>query len=192
MSAPASWTDAITKLSRRLDTAFGEVGRMLELPDRTLQFRPADNAWTIVEIAEHVTLTNHYLLILVDKIAGKARSRSARSSAGPPPLSRFDHLERLAGPDVAWESPEHMRPTGSCGVGEIRKRLAGQRERSQSLLREFPCGEGTLHSIRMSVVGPGERLGLYQFVHFIALHAERHAGQMQRNRRAATHEGIQP
>lgn len=185
MSETADWPETIASLGRRIARAFERISSALELPARALQFRPAEGVWTIVEIAEHVSLTNHYLLLLVDKIARKVRTRAAQALADPPSLSRFHHLERLATPDFRWESPVHMRPTGKCSVDEIRERLARQQDQVLSLLREFPRGEGALHDIRMSVVGPDERLDLYQFVHFIALHAERHAEQMQRNLLAA-------
>jgi hypothetical protein len=181
----AGWTHVIATLAGRIDRSFQHIFDALALPSRSLQFRPSPGAWTILEIAEHVTLTNHFLLLLVEKIAQRARRRSGAGELDPPPPSRFDALERLALPDFRWESPEHMRPSGSLDANSVCERLASQRDRVLTLLREFPCGEGALHRIRMSVVGPDERLDLYQFVGVIALHAERHAEQARRNAIAA-------
>lgn len=178
------WTRQIAQLSVAMDGALEAVAQRVEGPDRCLQFRPTDGAWTIVEIAEHVSLANHYLLILVDKIAAKARVRAPQTRGAYPSPSPLEPLERLASHAFHWESPRHMVPTGRERPGAIRERLAAQRRRMHALLGEFPRGEGTLHRIRMSVVGPSERLDLYEFLYLIALHAERHAEQMRRNEEA--------
>jgi hypothetical protein len=44
----------------------------------------------------------------------------------------------------------------------------------------MPGGQGSLHRIRMSVVGDDDRLDLYQFLAVLALHLERHAAQARR------------
>ena len=40
--------------------------------DHLKHYRPKDGGWTIAEILEHIALTSHFLLILIDKGANKA------------------------------------------------------------------------------------------------------------------------
>ena len=75
-----------------------------------------------------------------------------------------------------------MRPTGLADGREVARTIESQRDRALALLAEFPRGEGTLHKIRMSVVQGDDRLDLYQYVHVLALHAERHVRQLRERR----------
>jgi len=136
--------------------------------------------WSPLEVAEHVALTNRFLWILVDKIAIKARSKLARGEVPPSTAPIVSILELVARRDFRWESPLHMLPTGAVPLGAVRATLAAQRETAGAYLAEMPAGEGSLCTIKMSVVGPEARLDLYQFLAFAALHLERHTLQMQR------------
>ncbi len=187
MSETGGWARLVESLSGRVDRSFGAIERSLDLPAAVRIVRLTPTSWTIREIAEHVTRTNQFLLLLVEKIGDKVRRRLARAGepVEAPALPRFDRLDLLADRRFRWDSPDHMRPTGSVDDRTIRASLAEQRGRAARALREFPRGEGTLHTIRMSVVGPDARLDLYEFVYVIALHAERHAAQIERVRRAA-------
>ena len=77
-----------------------------------------------------------------------------------------------------WETPDHMRPTGSLTTPETVALLSAQRRRALGLLARARDGAGALHAISMSVAGA--RLDLYQLLAFVALHMERHAWQMDR------------
>lgn len=177
MSASA-WRRETGALARRLSRAFGEIQRRLRDGGDALERPPGPRAWSALEIAEHVALTNHHLLLLVRKIAARARAKIARGEEPPSEPSRLDHLEGLAARDFAWTSPEHMLPAGQATPREIAGTLLEQRRRSLALLASMRDGEGSLHAISMSVVG--ERLDLYQYLALIALHMERHADQMDR------------
>jgi hypothetical protein len=96
----------------------------------------------------------------------------------------LEGLRAVSDPSLRWAHPEHMTPSGRVTREELRARLAEQAAECARLLRELPSGEGHLHRIRMSVL-PGEnRLDLYQYLAFLALHSARHREQMQRNARA--------
>ena len=58
-------------------------------------YRPADSGWTILEILEHISLTSHFLLILIDKGTDKAL-RNVKGGALEESLSAFDcKLDKL-------------------------------------------------------------------------------------------------
>jgi len=176
-----AWSRAAAALEAHLAGAFEALDANLASAAAALDFRPAAGAWSIREIGEHVTLVDHFLLVLADKIARKSLRRVARGDAWPVGEPRFEHLARLARRELRWPHPEHMAPTGEPDVAAIRARLSADLGRCQALLAELPRGEGTLHRIRMSVVEGDDRLDLYQFLEVIALHAQRHARQMARN-----------
>jgi hypothetical protein len=177
----SAWRTFTEERSRELASALESVRAELRSPRERLVFRSAPDAWTNLEIGEHVALVDRYLLILADKIAKKSSARRARGERPADQPSRIDHLEKLASRDFRWPAPEHMRPTGHASPAEIDAELAAQIERGACLLAAMPEGEGSLHTIRMSVVGADDKLDLYQFLCVIELHARRHARAMRRN-----------
>jgi len=177
----SAWPAFVGDLARRLDACFADVRERASASADRLAHRASERAWSNLEIAEHVVLVDRYLLILADKIAEKSRRRAARGEAliGAPP--RLEALEKLASSAFEWHAPAHMIPTGALSSAEIDERLRAQHARCAELLASMPNGEGSLHHIRMSVVGGDDRLDLYQFLVVIALHMERHARAMRRN-----------
>ena len=169
-----SWREEIPRLARRLARAFDGIEERLARPLR----RTGAAGWSAAEVAEHVALANHYLLLLAEKAAAKGIARRARGTPLHPEASSWERLERIAERDFAWESPEHMRPSGSITAREAAAMLRVQRRRALRLLERTRDGSGALHTISMSVAGT--RLDLYQILAFVALHMERHARQMDR------------
>lgn len=178
-----SWPEHTSALAERLARSLGAVLAWLDEDAPLLDHRPAPSAWNAREVCEHVALTNRFLLILVEKIAQRSRVRFERGDVPPAAPSPVAHLTELATRDFRWSHPEHMTPRGEHDTGAVRAELERQLAAARALLAELPSGEGALHRIRMSVVGgEDDRLDLYQFLAIVALHAERHVRQMERNR----------
>ena len=173
-----TWRGGTGHLAVRLVRAFGCIESLLARPAWDLERRPAAGGWSAAEVAEHVALTNHHLLLLVEKIADRARTRAERGELPTEAVSPTGDLARIAERGFRWESPEHMVPRGSATPRELARTLRGQRRRCLAPLLAMREGEGALHAISMSVVGA--KLDLYQFLTVIALHLERHAAQMER------------
>jgi hypothetical protein len=167
----------IAALGLRVAAAFDALDTALE---RAAHAPPPAEGWSATEIAEHVGLTNRFLYILVDKLVAKCRRRIASGAALPSALGDGEMLERIAEREFRWEAPTHMLPRGTATLPDSRALLREQARRAAAWLAEFPHGEGALHTIRMRVVGDDVRLDLYQFLAFVALHAERHARQALR------------
>lgn len=177
--SPADWGAAADRTAHRLARASLAIEARLRAPSGILARRPTESgAWSALETAEHAALVNHHLLLLVEKIAERARKKRSEGVAPPAEVSPIDDLEKLSARSFAWESPEHMLPAGLATAPEIARALAGQRRRCLALLREMRDGTGALHAISMSVVG--SKLDLYQYAALIALHMERHVRQMDR------------
>lgn len=186
------WPATINALRDRLSSTFEPLIGLARSDAPWLEARPEPEGWTGAEVLEHVVLTDHFLLRLVHKIGDKAAMRAARGDAWPTAPPEFDHLEAIAAREHSWPHPEHMTPTGTLGLDEIARRLGEDLAVARDWLDRQPSGEGTLHRIRMSVVGDAgaedDRLHLYHFLAVIELHARRHGAQLARLQAAAQRE----
>jgi hypothetical protein len=129
-------------------------------------------------------LTNHYLLILIEKGADKALRASSTTSVSGLQLENYSLVNpamlEIAQPDAfTWERPEHHQPTGQTPMQEVRRTMRDQLEQYLYILDLLPNGEGILHRTTMSVNNLG-KLDVYQYLYFLALHAQRHIQQMNK------------
>lgn len=187
--AEAPYLRTVAEVRGTIRSAFGEADGWFDRPSEARAFRPADGGWTVDEILEHVTLTNHYLMLVIRKSAEKARARGARQGRvmqGESDLRLLDPIgvRRL----FAWPRPDHMVPTGKTSPGEVRSLMRQQVDECDGILGRLGGGEGSLHRVRMSVNDSG-RLDVYQWLMFLALHARRHLAQMAANEAAWMLEG---
>lgn len=53
----------IQRVHADLNAIFDRIDTYFDLDDAVRQFRPAINEWSINEILEHITLTNHFLML---------------------------------------------------------------------------------------------------------------------------------
>ena len=173
----------IAVINAALTHAFDQLAAWFEAPAAVRAHRPAQGGWTIDEILEHVGLTNHYLLILIEKAADKAlrnphgldlATELARPGADAARLQAIGQHRSFA-----WVRPAHMEPTGTTPPAEVAALLREQLHRCQLVLARLPNGEGVLHRTTMSVNELG-KLDVYELVHFLAQHAARHLTQIER------------
>lgn len=171
---------SLTGVTAQVDTWFDK-------PETLRQYRPANGGWTIDEILEHTSLTSHFLLKLIDKGATKALR-----NANPEDLAREldqyvferDKLDEIGlYKSFKWVRPEHMEPTGTANLEEVRRLIQTQRDRCLHWLDQMPNGEGVLYKTTMSVNNLG-KIDVYQYIYFLAQHAKRHVTQMERNEQA--------
>jgi hypothetical protein len=169
-------TVAIVRTS--LIDVFADVDGWFERPANERAFRRASQRWTIDQVLEHVSLTNHFLMLTLRKAVEKAVHRAALGQPIPEGDSDLQRLEAIGlRGSFPWIRPEHMEPSGRTTSAEIRATLHGQRDECLALLEQLSQGEGALCQLRMSVNGLG-RIDLYQWLYFLAQHARRHLQQM--------------
>ena len=156
-----------------------------ELEDELKNYRPNDGGWTISEILEHIVLTSHYLLILIDKGTNKAL-RNIENNNLPELIENFD--DRLTNIDqigihksFEWIRPAHMEPKGEKSAFEIKKDMITQFTRCLNYLDKLKNGEGLLFKTTMTVNKLG-KINVYEYIYFLSKHAERHIGQMIENK----------
>lgn len=148
-------------------------------------YRPENQAWTISEILEHISLTSHFLLILIDKGRSKAL-RNIQNLSLAEELQNFHYdLEKLNEIGVhqsfEWVRPEHMEPQNDKSEFEVKNTLILQLNRCLSYLEELKNGEGLLYQTTMTVNDLG-KLNVYEYIYFLSKHAERHISQIEANK----------
>ena len=177
--APTAW---ITEISQKLTAAFGLLDGWFAAPVPLRGYHPANGGWTIDEILEHVALTNHYLLILIEKGAAKALKNTHGLDLATELASRQSaraRLDKISQPGAfKWMRPDHMAPQGLQSGAEVAATLRQQLQQCLAVLGRLPNGEGVLHRITMSVNDLG-RMDVYDFAYFLAKHAERHLAQIE-------------
>lgn len=173
----------IADLNAKLTADFGRLSEWLAAPAPVRAYRPTSGGWSVDQILEHVALTNHYLLILIEKGATKALKNAHGLDLAAEWANRQSvraHLDEIGQPGAfAWVRPEHMEPRGLKSGPEVAATLQEQLQQCQAVLARLPHGEGVLYRTTMSVNDLG-KLDVYDFVYFLAKHIERHVFQMEK------------
>ena len=172
-----------------LDATFSKLDQWFDRPLELLHFQP-DKGWTIAQVLEHVHLTNHFLLLTLNKQATRAVERANRGDAIPQESSDLEALNVIGiRGSFSWERPEHMEPTGDVSLSEIRQRLCEQKESCLQLLERLDNGVGRLVEVTMSVNQLG-KIDLNQWAYFLVQHARRHLDQLAEIENSANQNGI--
>jgi len=176
----------IGEIRQTLVYVFDEIDTWFEKPEEVRMYQPQTGGWTIDQILEHISLTSHFLLILIDKGARKALDNRHKANLEAE-LAKYiferDKLDEIGiHQSFEWIRPEHMEPAGQKTPAEIRYLIREQRQRCLNHLDQVPDGEGILYKTTMTVNNPG-KIDVYEYIYFLAKHAERHITQMQRNER---------
>jgi hypothetical protein len=171
-----------TETEKFLRAEIDEVFSIAEKYYESLSGTPAppvpEGEWDHGLTLEHIYLVNHYLLILIEKMAAKARRAAETNSISQaedyslisPPL------KEIADPaSFEWEAPAHMEPTGNMTPEESLARIREQKCRLLEVLDSLPDGAGVGVKMMMSVNSIG-RIDLYQYIYFLLQHIRRHIG----------------
>jgi hypothetical protein len=174
----------MTHIRNQLRTARGQIDAWFDADSSFLDFVPLSGGWNGREILEHVVLTQHFLLKLIDKAGEKALQNINRLeleqelAAFAPDFSK---LEQVGLPSAfVWERPEHMEPTGTAPLERIRADFHAQIDRCVAWLGRLPNGEGVLYRTTLSVRELG-KITVYEYLLFLSLHALRHGVQLEGN-----------
>jgi len=182
------YNHTIERVRAALTGTFAEADIWFDRPEPLRSFRPSDGGWTIDEILEHITLTSHFLMIVIRNSTRKALKRAAEATI-PLRESDLDLLEPIGRRGTfTWARPEHMIPTGTVPGEEVRKTMREQLTECLGFLDQLSGGEGSLFKVRMSVNDSG-KLDVYQWLYFLAQHARRHIAQMEENEREGMDSG---
>lgn len=157
-----------------------------KIDDEVKRYRPSDGGWDILEILEHVALTSHFLLILIDKGTEKAL-KNIKNLSLDEVEKEFEYdlrkIERVGiHKSFEWVRPEHMEPKKEKSEEGIKEELIDQMRRCLNQLKRLEKGEGLLYKTTMSVDNLG-KINVYEYIYFLSKHGERHLQQIEENKR---------
>lgn len=175
--------DTIRHIIDTLYNTFDEVYTWFDKPTELQNYLPINNGWSITQILEHIGLTNHFLLILIEKGKRKALKNIHNLNLEIELLNYTfggDSLNEV-GKHLSfdWIRPEHMEPTGAKTLPEVQTQLEAQLKQCLQVLAELPNGEGILYKTTMTVNHLG-KIDVYEYIYFLAMHAQRHIEQMKK------------
>ncbi len=173
----------VNKIFNELTTTFEEIENWFDISEDLADYNPKKGGWSIRKVLEHVSLTNHFLLILIKKGTLKSLEK-AKTTSFSEILNDYDldwgALTQIAQhKSFVWNRPEHMEPTGNLDFGVISNKLQCQLNECLGYLNQLKYGEGVLHKTMMTVNGL-EKIDVYHYILFLAQHARRHLAQMKK------------
>ncbi len=161
-----------------LCSIFAQVDAWFDRDEPLRQFNPASGGWSIDKILEHILLTNHYLMLTLNKWAKIAAQRARRGVPSPDGESDLERLVIIGERgSFGWTRPEHMEPKGILSSSEVRIALHQQLGGCLISLERLRDGVGALCRVTMTVNDLG-KIDLYQWLYFLAQHARRHLHQL--------------
>ena len=177
-------TNIIIEIKEFLITSFNEIDLWFDKDPKVRKYTPEDNGWTIDQILEHIGLTNHFLLILIDKGTKKALANISKLDIEKELKEYIFQRDKLTEiglhKSFNWIRPEHMEPKSEKTIVEIRQQLKGQLNICLAYLEQLKNGEGILFKTTMSVNDLG-KIDVYEYIYFLAQHGKRHITQMLKN-----------
>jgi hypothetical protein len=173
------YQSTIQQVNTKLTETFDHLDYYFDLSEEIRAYHYSPDEWSIDEILEHITLTSHYLMIVIknsrDKVLKRVKIQSVIGDE-----SDLETIIRIGDPDAfAWMRPEHMEPTRAKPMNEVRQTMRSQQRECLAILAQLSNGEGSLHKVRMSVQALG-KLDVYQWLFFLAQHAKRHTIEIER------------
>lgn len=174
----------ITEISDYLTTTFDAVDTWFDKDEMLRRYQPANGGWTINQVLEHIGLTNHFLLILIEKGTRKALQNvnqlDLQKELGHYVFHRDQLTEVGIHQSFEWIRPAHMEPNGEKTLDEVRLQLKEQVQQCFGFLDQLKNGEGVLYKTTMTVNNLG-KIDVYEYIYFLAQHAQRHIMQMMKN-----------
>jgi uncharacterized damage-inducible protein DinB len=174
----------ISEITIFLNKTFSEIDQWFEKEKDIRNYKPKSGGWTIDQVLEHIALTNHFLLILIDKGTNKALQNIHQLVLEDELKNYVFHRDKLdeigLHKSFPWIRPEHMEPKGEKTLEEVRATLKEQLNQCISYLEKLKNGEGVLFKTTMSVNALG-KIDVYEYLYFLAQHGQRHVTQMKKN-----------
>ncbi len=176
----------IENIKDKLHFTLNEVNIWFEKPNEVLYYKNQNDDWSVAQTLEHIVLTNHFLLIIIEKGVKKSLKKAeAKDWEKEFEDYIFDESKLdLIGisKSFEWIRPEHMEPqlNGEQDLKVVKAKIYQQMAQCVTYLEQLSKGEGVLLKTTMSVNNLG-KIDVYEYIYFLAQHAARHIMQMKRN-----------
>ncbi len=147
--------EIIIEIRDFLNDTFRSIDNWFDKPKELRNYKPKNAGWTIDEILEHIGLTNHFLLILIEKGTKKALQNVNKLDIEEELKTYTFHRDKLTEVGLHksfnWIRPEHMEPIKEKALPEIRQQLKEQLQQCLGYLETLKDGQGILYKTTMSV-----------------------------------------
>ncbi len=174
----------ISEIKDFLNNTFESIDLWFDKDTEMRSYKPKSGGWTIDQILEHIGLTNHFLLILIDKGTKKALANTSKLDIKEELNNYTFHLDNLTEVGLHksfnWIRPEHMEPKSEKTLELVRQQLKEQVQQCLDNLEKLKNGEGVLYKTTMTVNDLG-KIDVYEYIYFLAQHGQRHITQMTKN-----------
>jgi len=176
-------TEIVRRIEYEINDSFDTLFTWFDVNAALLHYSPKTTGWSVAQNLEHVSLTNHYLLILIQKGTVKAVEKAAKIEYAnllknyDVEWNKFEVIGKNKSFD--WRRPQHMEPVGTMPLAEIETKLMLQQTKCTECLHKLQNGEGILYKTMMTVNGLG-KIDVYQYIIFLVRHVQRHIEQMQK------------
>lgn len=169
--------NSVTEIFDSIDGTRAKLAQTVsDLSAGELNFRPAENAWTIAELVEHVAKTEASIVPVFFKLLKNAEAEAAPSDGTiNPPISLVEHHEKAR--TTRFQAPEMIRPEGAASVAESLAKLTESRETIRGLRSRLEAVDLSNTAFPHPAFG---KLNLYQWLAFIGLHEGRHLEQIEK------------
>ena len=175
----------IERIKKESIKTFDDLFYWFECDDKLLDHLPANGGWTIRQVLEHISLTNHFLLILIRKGTIKSIEKASNTDYSDLLVNydlEWDKLKMIGEHrSFEWNRPEHMEPTNRILLRDVKISLEQQLQECLSLIDQIPNGEGVLYKTMMSVNNLG-KIDVYHYIYFLVQHINRHLRQIEKIR----------
>jgi uncharacterized damage-inducible protein DinB len=175
--------ELIKEIKNHLIQTFSNIDTWFEKDAKLREYQPKSGGWSINQILEHIGLTSHFLLILIEKGTRKALANVQNLNLKEELANYNFHRTKLEEVgqhrSYAWIRPEHMEPKGEKTLEQVRQQLKDQLKQCITALEKLPSGEGILSKTTMSVNDLG-KIDVYEYIYFLSQHGQRHISQMEK------------
>lgn len=169
--------------------------RVENLSDAQQTFRPTEDAWSITEIMEHLSIIETNMVRLIGMLLAKTESATAVSAGAQDagagafagdaattptprafqPFSMDDLIDTIK--DKKLDAPEQVRPSGQVALADSLAALRDTRATIESFRPRLEAADLTVAAYPHPAWGD---LNLAQWLAFIGLHEGRHLAQIKR------------
>ena len=113
----------INKIKNDLVYTFDDVFKWFKSDCKQLDYSPEKGGWSIRLILEHISITNHYLLILIRKGTLKTLEK-AKHTDYTTLVEDYDldwnRMKAIGETNsFEWNRPEHMKPLGNVSLQDV-------------------------------------------------------------------------
>jgi len=169
---------SVAEIYEAIDRTRERFYRRVEgLTDEQAGARPAPEAWSVAEIAEHLALIERSLLRLMKGVLARVEAAGGLGDGGGAlmkPFSLEHHVERARSEKYA--APEMARPKGQARLADSLAHLRRSREELRALRPRIEAADLNAVSYPHPAFGP---LNVYEWLAFIGIHEARHLRQAE-------------